>query len=732
MQSSEREWSAGAEQLIEDAKKIAVEFKQSSIEVPHLLLADIQHLESSLKQILSPEHSRRVRLALQAQARRGSATGNKLDPRASEAIGIIRQALVSGEGPPCLLNVLARRGSGPISYQEFVGAAIDYRPHPIAPLLEELEVSSVQWTWPAEESIEPVIAGRTRCDEVHNLFRDLTREAKEGRLPEFVGREHEIRQLIRILRRKHSNNAILVGDPNVGKTAIVEGLARQIAADEVPEWLKGYKILQLDLARMVAGTKYRGEFESRLEAALEQLKASGKFLLFIDEIHQLNGLGRADGSMDAGNILKPMLARGELRCIGATTQDEFAAIEADAALARRFRKVIVPSMPVEETRALLSHVTSEFEKHHGVRFEETVLGEILRLADSVWPNGASPGREVDLLDEVAALVSTMGEALVTSGHVATLVAMQAGFPAERVRERPKDRLERAMRELRHRVIGQNPALNEIERRLRSIVVGIGLAAGPRACLHLFGPPGVGKGLTATIIAQSLFHHEALVRIDLASCRDEACASRLLGATRGHIGYERGGELTEPVRKRPNAVVLLEHVEQAHPIAERIIQELLQNGILTDNHGRTVSFRSTMVVLTETALAASSDRWAAWSGPSISFQKTSVEDLDRLIEQEIGRTVRAFVNCSGTSIRPETTVEFAHHPDHVQCRLAEGQEEKELELAASVWQQLRTRIGNRPAAVASIIQLEIGSRLSKYVLESNLLPQKIRITDLERD
>src|SRR5437870_5385359 len=433
--------------------------------------------------------------------------------------------------------------------------------------------------------------------------RDLTEAAESGKLDPVIGRDEEIRRVIQVLSRRTKNNPVLIGDPGVGKTAIVEGLAQRIVAGDVPEGLKGKRVWQLDIGAMLAGAKYRGEFEERLKAVLEEIKAAeGELIVFIDELHTIVGAGAAEGAVDAGNMLKPMLARGELRVVGATTLDEYRKhIEKDAALERRFQPEYVGEPSVEDTIAILRGLKERYEVHHGVRITDNALVAAATLShrhigDRCLPDHAidlqkdaeiSYGRITALEGEIAeaekrlAQIQKKGKYLkeeVDAEDIAEIVAKWTGIPVTKMLESERERLTRLEAELERRVIGQPEALAAVANAVRRARAGLQDPNRPTGSFIFLGPTGVGKTETARALAEFLFDDEkALVRLDMSEYMEKHAVARMIGAPPGYVGYEEGGQLTEAIRRRPYAVVLFDEIEKAHPDGFNGLLQIVADG-----------------------------------------------------------------------------------------------------------------------------------------------------------
>ncbi|PKL25416.1 MAG: Clp protease [Spirochaetae bacterium HGW-Spirochaetae-3] len=492
--------------------------------------------------------------------------------------------------------------------------------------------------------------------------RDLTAWAREDRIDPVIGRTVETRRVVRILSRRSKNNPVLIGDPGVGKTAIVEGLALRMAKGDVPEGLLGKRLLVLDMASIVAGTKYRGEFEERLKRIMKEIAATGNVILFIDELHTIIGAGSAEGTIDASNMLKPALSRGELQCIGATTLDEYRKyFEKDAALERRFQTVLVEEPTIEQSIDILNGIKERYERYHGVRYAQDAVEASVRLADRYVSDRFLPDKAIDVLDEAGAckkvespsrgpglngieaeirrlteeklaLVSTQnyeraaevrdrvrglkaeleslkaknlgvaGDGVTISVEdVRSVVSEMTGIPVQRIAEGESERLSSLEDELHRRVVGQDFAVKALASAVRRSRAGISDPRRPLGSFIFLGPTGVGKTLLAKTLAESLFgSDEALIRIDMSDFMEKHNAARLVGAPPGYVGYNEGGMLTERVRRKPYSVVLFDEIEKAHPDVFNLLLQLLEEGELRDNLGHSVSFRNCVVIMTSNA------------------------------------------------------------------------------------------------------------------------------------
>ncbi|GBF12005.1 ATP-dependent Clp protease ATP-binding subunit [Tepidibacillus infernus] len=493
-----------------------------------------------------------------------------------------------------------------------------------------------------------------------SLARDLTFIAKNGELDPVIGREKEIERVIQVLSRRTKNNPVLIGEPGVGKTAIAEGLAQRIVNNEIPETLRDKRVMSLDMGTLVAGTKYRGEFEDRLKKVMEEIRQAGNIILFIDELHTLIGAGGAEGAIDASNILKPALARGELQAIGATTLDEYRKyIEKDAALERRFQPIMVDPPTVEETIQILKGLRDRYEAHHRVKISDEAIEQAVKLSDRYITDRFLPDKAIDLIDEAASKVrlhsytvppnlkeleeklaeikkekdsavqsqefekaaslrdreQQLKEELevtknkwkeqqgrtdteVSIDDISHVVASWTGIPVTKMAEEETERLLKMESILHERVIGQEEAVKAISRAIRRARAGLKDPKRPIGSFIFLGPTGVGKTELARALAEAMFGDEnAVIRIDMSEYMEKHATSRLIGAPPGYVGYEEGGQLTEKVRRKPYSVVLLDEIEKAHPEVFNILLQVLEDGRLTDGKGRMVDFKNTVVIMT---------------------------------------------------------------------------------------------------------------------------------------
>ena len=504
---------------------------------------------------------------------------------------------------------------------------------------------------------------KSKTPMLDHFGRDLTAMAREGKLDPVIGREKEIERVVQILSRRKKNNPVLIGEPGIGKTAIVEGLAQKIIDKSIPQVLENKRVVNLDMASMVAGTKYRGQFEERLKALMLELQKNDNVVIFIDELHTIVGAGGSEGSLDASNIFKPALSRGEIQCVGATTLDEFRKyIEKDGALARRFQTIMVDPPSVNETIQILSGLRHNYEEHHKVTYSEKAIAMAVKLSERYISDRFLPDKAIDVIDEAGArkrlssmeiptdireiekqiaevlreketavsnqdfesaarlrdmqdkLNGALLEAkalwrrakaeerlLVDESTITEVIATMTGIPLARLAEEEAKKVLHLEDELRQRVIGQDEALGAVARSIRRSRAGLHNTRRPIASFIFLGPTGVGKTELAKAVAKALFDTEdALVRIDMSEYMEKFAVSRLVGAPPGYVGYEEGGQLTEKIRKKPYSVILLDEIEKAHPDVFNLLLQILDDGLLTDSYGRHVNFKNTIIIMTSNA------------------------------------------------------------------------------------------------------------------------------------
>ena len=436
--------------------------------------------------------------------------------------------------------------------------------------------------------------------------RDLTLLAASGSFDPVIGRDEEIRRSVQILSRRSKNNPVLIGEPGVGKTAVAEGIAAYIAGSDAPDSMAGKRLVALDLPALLAGTKYRGDFEERVKAVLKDVKKAGDVILFIDEMHTMIGAGSAEGAIDAANILKPALGRGEVQIIGATTPEEYRRhIEKDAALERRFQPVKIAEPSRGDSMKMLGAVRQSLEKHHGVKISDAALTAAVDLSARYINDRFLPDKAIDLADEAAAHIRVSGGGLVTAEDIAGIVSMWTGIPVANLSADETKRLCNMESILHRRVIGQNEAVTAVSRAIRRGRVGLSDPDRPIGSFLFLGPTGVGKTELCRALAEAVFgESDAMIRLDMSEYMEKHAVSKLIGSHPGYVGYEDGGQLTERVRRKPWSVVLFDEIEKAHEDVWGILLQIMDDGRLTDSAGRVVSFRNTIIVMTSNVGAKS--------------------------------------------------------------------------------------------------------------------------------
>ena len=553
----------------------------------------------------------------------------------------------------------------------------------------------------AASKAKPATPNKSKTPVLDNFGRDITKLAEMDSLDPIVGREAEIERVSQILSRRKKNNPILIGEPGVGKTAIVEGLALRIVQRKVSRVLFDKRVISLDLAALVAGTKYRGQFEERMKAIMTELEKNRDVILFIDEIHTIVGAGGASGSLDASNIFKPALARGELQCIGASTLDEYRMhIEKDGALDRRFQKVIIEPPSVADTIIILNNIKSKYEDYHSVVYDQEAIEACVKLSDRYMTDRLLPDKAIDVLDEVGARVhlkninvpldivdlekqieevkneknrvvksqrfeeaaslrdteKKLGEALekaktnweeesknkrfpINEENIAEVVSMMTGIPVKRMVEAETTKLKKMMEEMKSEVIGQDEALGKVVKAIQRNRVGLKDPKKPIGTFIFLGPTGVGKTELARALARNLFDSEdSLIRIDMSEYMEKFSVSRLIGAPPGYVGYEEGGQLTEKVRRKPYCVILLDEIEKAHPDIYNILLQVLDDGILTDGLGRKVNFKNTLIIMTSNIGARQLKEFGDGVGFATATRVQQTDENNRsVIEKALKRT-----------------------------------------------------------------------------------------------
>ncbi|MFD0151726.1 ATP-dependent Clp protease ATP-binding subunit [Streptomyces sp. NPDC055721] len=619
--------------------------------------------------------------------------------------------------------------------------------------------------------------------------RDLTEEAKAGKLDPVVGRAEEIEQTVEILSRRSKNNPVLIGEPGVGKTAIVEGLAQRIVAGEVPDTLKDKRVVSLDMSGMVAGAQYRGQFEERLKKVIEEVQeASGDIILFIDELHTVVGAGATgDSSMDAGNMLKPALARGELHVVGATTIDEYRKhVEKDAALERRFQPVLIPEPTVEETVQILEGLRDAYEAHHQVRFADGALTAAAELSDRYISDRFLPDKAIDLMDQAGArvrlrsagrstevvsredrlaklrrekdqavageefekaselkrqIVEVEGELAgieerregvvsVTAADIADIVSRRTGIPVAQLTASEKEKLLKLEEEMHARIVGQDEAVTAVSEAVRRNRAGMGDPNRPVGSFLFLGPTGVGKTELAKTLAELLFGDESrMIRFDMSEFQEKHTVARLVGAPPGYVGYEEAGQLTEKVRRQPYSVVLFDEVEKGHPDVFNTLLQILDDGRLTDGQGRTVDFRHCVVIMTSNIGA---QRILAHEGDAADLKDELMQDLrGKFLPEFLNRIDDIIVFHSLTegdlSEILEHLLDRSKHRVHAQGMTLEVTEAAKKLLVAHGYQPA---FGARP--LRRTIQRELDNRIASLLLGGEASPGDTIVADIVDD
>jgi len=696
-----------ARKVLQLAQEEAQRFNHNYIGTEHLLLGLVREGEGVAAKVLGNlgVELNKVRSAVEFIIGRGDRTvaGDiGLTPRAKKVIELsvdeARRLNHHYIGTEHLLLGLVREGEGiAAGVLESLGVSLDKVRSQVIYVLNQSAAYSQegQGAPHGKSSKTPVI---------DQLGMDLTAAARAGKLDPVIGRFKEIERVVQILSRRTKNNPALIGEPGVGKTAIVEGLAQRIASGDVPETLMGKRLLTLDIGSLVAGTKYRGEFEERLKKIIEEVKNSGNCVLFIDELHTLVGAGAAEGAVDAANILKPSLARGELQTIGATTLDEFRKyIERDAALERRFQPVLVEEPSIEDTIEILRGIKERYEQHHRLEISDEALKAAAELGSRYVPDRFMPDKAIDLVDEAASRVrmqrasappslkevmrsleSVQNEKesaiaaqqyelaaeyrdreaqlraklehleqgwqaeqgkdkpVVTAEDIAHVVGMWTGIPVTQIAEEESARLLKMEDALRERVKGQDEAVLTVAKAVRRARAGLGDPRRPNGCFIFLGPTGVGKTELVRALAEFMFGtEESMVKIDMSEFMERHSVARLVGAPPGYIGYEEGGQLTEAVRRKPYSVVLLDEIEKAHPEVFNILLQIMDDGRLTDAKGRKVDFRNTILIMTSNAGAELIRRETGLGFHKSESQQSAQEQYEKMKDKVLAEMKKLF-------------------------------------------------------------------------------------------
>ena len=774
-------FSDATRELLQRAAQTALEWGSLDLDTDHLLYAALRDdvVRHVLDQIDADPEAIAAQIEEEAEQAERTDVSPSLSPDAKAALMAAyeesRELGASYVGPEHVLLALARDDESEagqllqrfgVSHTKLRGAVI----------------RGVEGGAPKETSSTP------KLDE---FGRDLTQDAREGKLDPVIGRADEIEQTIEILSRRTKNNPALLGEPGVGKTAIVEGIAQRIVNDEVPETLAGRRVIQLDLAGMIAGTKYRGEFEERLKTVIDEISAaSDELILFIDELHTVVGAGAAEGSMDASNMLKPKLARGELHVIGATTLDEYRKnIEGDPALERRFQPVFVREPTVDETVEILHGLKDRYEAFHRVRITDEAIIAAAELSDRYIRDRFLPDKAIDLIDQASARVrlrtktkdvdtrsleedlrrlarerdqataaqdydragelkeqieSRQGDLEgkrrerqrapeVTADDIAEVVSRATGIPVSQLSTEERERLMRLEQELHGRIVGQDEAVQAVAEAVRRSRAGLGDPNRPIGSFLFLGPTGVGKTELARVLAEALFGSEELmVRFDMSEFQERHTVSRLVGAPPGYVGYEEAGQLTEQVRRRPYSVLLFDEIEKAHADVFNILLQILDDGRLTDAQGRTVDFKHSVVIMTSNLGADRIQQYARQGGDFDELKDDLMEVLRQSFRPEFINRIDEII-----VFRALTDEQLAEITQLLLDRLARRMRAQRIELEfTDDAVQLLAREGFDPEFGARplrrTIQRLVENELSRMVLDGSVEPGDKIVVNAEGD
>jgi ATP-dependent Clp protease ATP-binding subunit ClpC len=690
-----------AQKVLALAQEEALRLGHNNIGTEHILLGIVREGEGIAAKALSALglSTEKIQKEVEALIGRGQELTQTIHytPRAKKVIELsmdeARKLGHSYVGTEHILLGLIREGEGVAArVLNNLGVSLNKARQQVLHLLGSNEAASSHQGGGSSNANTPTL---------DSLARDLTVVAREGSLDPVIGRGKEIQRVIEVLSRRTKNNPVLIGEPGVGKTAIAEGLAQQIVNNEVPEILRDKRVMTLDMGTVVAGTKYRGEFEDRLKKVMDEIRQAGNIILFIDELHTLIGAGGAEGAIDASNILKPSLARGELQCIGATTLDEYRKyIEKDAALERRFQPIQVDEPTLEESIQILKGLRDRYEAHHRVSISDEAIEQAVKLSDRYISDRFLPDKAIDLIDEAGSKVrlrsfttppnlkeleqkleSVRNEkdasvqsqefekaaslrdteqrlreeledtkkiwkeqqgkenSAVTVEDIAMVVSSWTGVPVSKLAQEETERLLNMEEILHSRVIGQEEAVKAVAKAVRRARAGLKDPKRPIGSFIFLGPTGVGKTELARALAESIFGDEdAMIRIDMSEYMEKHSTSRLVGSPPGYVGYEEGGQLTEKVRRKPYSVVLLDEIEKAHPDVFNILLQVLEDGRLTDSKGRTVDFRNTILIMTSNVGADTLKR-SKHLGFTVEAEGQDYKDMKGKVMAEMKRAFR---------------------------------------------------------------------------------------------
>ena len=622
-----------------------------------LRLADGKAFELLMQAGLNPVELKR---AIDERLMQATTSDNPKMSRASERI--LRLMLIEAKlyhADECgsahlLLGMLRERVNYPTMFveQQF---GIDYerierlypKPHTLpqdGSTLDSEFAGEQPFEWGTKHPEQKNKSSKTGTPALDKYGRDLTVQARNGELDPVVGRQTEIERVVQILSRRKKNNPILIGEPGVGKSAIVEGLALRIENGEATA-LAGKRIVSLDIASMVAGTTYRGQFEERMKSVINELHKHPEIILFVDEIHTIMGAGNAQGSLDAANILKPALARGEVQCIGATTITEYRkSIEKDGALERRFQKVIVQPTSAEETYAVLTRISEVYGAFHHVQYTEEALHACVKLTDRYITDRFFPDKAIDAMDEVGAWKGSLAKGQegdetmvkVTEADVAFVVSRMSGVPVQRVAQAEGEQLRKMSSVLKQRVVGQDKAIDTIVRAIQRSRMGLRNPNKPIGTFFMLGPTGVGKTHLAQCLAEEMFgNRDAIVRFDMSEYIEKHTVSLLVGAPPGYVAHEEGGKLTEAVRRKPYSIVLFDEIEKAHADIFNILLQVMDEGRLTDRQGRVVDFRNTIIIMTSNVGTRQLNEFGA--GIGFNADEINEQQTEHMLTKALNRT-----------------------------------------------------------------------------------------------
>jgi ATP-dependent Clp protease ATP-binding subunit ClpC len=689
-----------AQKVLALSQEEAIRLRHNNIGTEHILLGLVREGEGIAAKALfglglSPD---KIQSEVENLIGKGQDSGQNIHytPRAKKVIELsmdeARKLGHSYVGTEHILLGLIREGEGVAArVLNNLGVSLNKARQQVLQLLGSNEAGGAQGS----------NASNASTPTLDSLARDLTAIAREDTLDPVIGRSKEIQRVIEILSRRTKNNPVLVGEPGVGKTAIAEGLAQQIVNNEVPETLRDKRVMTLDMGTVVAGTKYRGEFEDRLKKVMDEIRQAGNIILFIDELHTLIGAGGAEGAIDASNILKPSLARGELQCIGATTLDEYRKyIEKDAALERRFQPIQVDEPSIDESIQILKGLRDRYEAHHRVSISDDAIDAAVKLSDRYISDRFLPDKAIDLIDEAGSKVRLRSyttppnlkelevkldeirkekdasvqsqefekaaslrdaeqklreqleetkkswkekqgqeNSAVTVEDVASVVSTWTGIPVSRLAQTETEKLLNLEQILHSRVIGQEEAVNAISKAVRRARAGLKDPKRPIGSFIFLGPTGVGKTELARALAEAMFGDEdAMIRIDMSEYMEKHSTSRLVGSPPGYVGFEEGGQLTEKVRRKPYSVILLDEIEKAHPDVFNILLQVLEDGRLTDSKGRTVDFRNTVLIMTSNVGAEALKR-NKYVGFNLQDGKQDYKDMKGKMLEELKKAFR---------------------------------------------------------------------------------------------